>query len=162
MHMLHVPEPIESIDTTRPFVMTRRIAFRDCNPAGVVYAPRFFDPIATSASEAFMNALMGRPKQRVAPFDNIGFPAKAVRFVFHDPVEFDASINIEVSVGAIRTHTFDVVIEAFLEAERKAFDANLTLIAIAKGEWCSVEIPPKLRTQLAAFQKSQDKEKPIL
>ena len=145
------PIPIERVVSIDPFVIQRRIAFRDCDPAGVVYTPRFLDPIATSAVDLFVQALIGRPTDRVAPFDKIGFPAKAVEIVFHHPTRLDELVDIKLSIKTIRKRTFTVLASAYNQTNDHLFDAALTLIAIAKGEWRSVDLPSELLQRLAPY-----------
>ena len=94
--------PIEQIISLQPFVVRRRIAFRDCDPAGIVYTPRFLDPIATSALDLFMGELVGGLGDSDEPSKGLATPAKALNMVFHNPVRHRDLIDMEVYCSANR------------------------------------------------------------
>ena len=143
--------PIEQIISVRPFVVRRRIAFRDCDPAGIVYTPRFFDPIATSAMDLFMMEVCGAMGARDKGLENLGTPAKAVEFVFHKATPLGALIDIDVKCGEIKTRTFTLTVNAVNKERESLFDGRLTIICVDKRTFTAISVPDTLREKLNLY-----------
>lgn len=144
--------PVEQLLSMSPFVVRRRIAFRDCDPAGIVYTPRFFDPIATGAVDLFMSHLIGGHGQRDPEVTHLGTPAKAVEFVFHKMAPLGGLVDVTVRPGEIRTRSFSLEFDASDTENTSLFTGSLTLICIDKATFKSIEIPELLRTKLIQHQ----------
>jgi len=86
---------------------TFRIEFGDCDPAGIVWYPRyfgFFDAATASLFEA-----VGFPKRSLpARFGSIGFPMVDTRAKFILPSRYGEDIVIESRVSEFRRSSFDV------------------------------------------------------
>ncbi|MEM8985540.1 MAG: hypothetical protein AAGC95_02360 [Pseudomonadota bacterium] len=143
--------PIERIVSLHPFVVRRRIAFRDCDPAGIVYTPRFFDPIATSAVDLFMMEQIGPPGERDEGFDGLGFPAKAVSFVFHKGVRLGATVDIAVAPANIGETSVTLDLKCHDAAGVLLFEASLTLVCIDSKTFIATPTPDALRSKFRAY-----------
>jgi acyl-CoA thioesterase FadM len=139
----------ESVISTVPFTVRRRVRFGDCDPAGVVYTPRFSD-YAVSAMDLFLSDLMDGPY-----LDRLGVqtPLKALAFVFLAPLRPNDEFDMVVSVRELRTRTFDLAVVASI-GSRAVFEASITPICITSdGERRSIAIPEPLRTLLTQYQQ---------
>jgi len=148
--------PVEQIVSLQPFVVRRRIAFGDCDPAGIVYTPRFLDPISTGAVDLFMQELVGTFGTRDKPVGGIDTPAKAINLVFHSPSRHRDLIDLELYCSRIGNSTFDITVEARAQDGKKLFDCTMTLICVDPAAYTSVPVPEFLSEKL----QSQCKKPP--
>lgn len=140
----------ESVISKVPFIVRRRVRFGDCDPAGVVYTPRFAD-YTVSAMELFLSDLMGGPYlERLAGLET---PLKALTFVFSAPLRPNDEFDMHVTVRELRTRTFDLAVVATLSSIT-VFEVAITPICITSGgDRRSVPIPETLRTLLTTYQQ---------
>ena len=86
---------------------TVRIEWGDCDPAGIVFYPRYFAMFDTSTHELFRAA--GLPKaELLATYEIIGMPLVDARARFVVPSKFDDEIVIESRVAEWRRSAFEV------------------------------------------------------
>ena len=147
--------PLEYVISVRPFIVRRRIAFRDCDPAGIVYTPRFLDPIATGATDLFLSQLIGPMENRDEGLSNFGTPAKATEFVFHKGVKLGAEIDVEVFCKNIGNTSFALGLVAHDAEGTPLFDGSLTLIAIQADSFTAVDVPEVLRNKLESYMRGE-------
>lgn len=143
--------PIEQIISLQPFIVRRRVAFRDCDPAGIVYTPRYLDPIATSAGDLFMAELIGPYGNRDKEVEGLETPAKAVTMVFHNPSRLGDLIDMRVSCSRIGKSTFEIMIEASSPENTALFDCRITLITVEQNPLRSIALPHHLVEKLQPY-----------
>lgn len=146
--------PVEQVVSLNPFVVRRRIAFRDCDPAGIVYTPRFLDPIATSAVDLFMGELIGMHGNRDAEMQGVDTPAKAVNLVFYSRVAFGDTVDLEVHCSNIGRTTFEITVSGrSLEGELH-FETSLTTICVEREPvYRARPVPEYLKTKLEPYRQ---------
>jgi len=91
------------------FVHRRRfkIAWGDCDPANIVYYPRYFEMFDGSTNELF--AAAGFPKKEtLRQFGLTGWPMVDTRATFLAASSFDDEVEIESSVAAWGRSSFKV------------------------------------------------------
>ncbi|NDZ18011.1 thioesterase [Variovorax sp. WS11] len=133
--------------------MRRRVRWGECDPAGVVYTPRFCDYIV-EALDAFMERLLGVPlQQRMAEID-LGTPAKAMQFVFHHSLRPDQEFDMRVFVSDIRVRSFDLAMEARDLEGLRLFDAQFSAVCVHRAVRESRPLPAVLRERLEAYRAS--------
>jgi 4-hydroxybenzoyl-CoA thioesterase len=87
---------------------TLRIEWGDCDPAGIVYYPRyltFFDAATTALIE---RALDMRKLAYLKAYDFAGHPLVKTHARFLVPTRFGDDVSIETTVTAIRRSSFDL------------------------------------------------------
>ncbi|MGC2660630.1 MAG: thioesterase family protein, partial [Bryobacteraceae bacterium] len=98
---------------------TIRIEFGDCDPAGIVYFPRYlvwFDNNTVGLFE-----LAGVPlRERLMSLEIIGIPMVDVRAKFFLPSTFGDEITIETTIREFRRSSFDVYHRLFNRGEMAA------------------------------------------
>ena len=87
---------------------TLRIEWGDCDPAGIVFYPRFFAMFDTSTTALFERALGMKKYQFLEHFSTIGYPLVDARARFIVPVKFSDDVVIESAVKEFRRSSFDV------------------------------------------------------
>lgn len=140
-------ESVEVVVADRPFTVRRTARWVDCDPAGVVYAGRYPEYLL-GATWHFLRALRGAPTT-VAP--EIELPCKHLALTFHASLYPDDVVDIRLSVGAIREHSFDLLARATLADGRLAFEGVFAPICVATGQLREkAAIPQALREALQA------------
>jgi 4-hydroxybenzoyl-CoA thioesterase len=87
---------------------TVRIEWGDCDPAGIVFYPRYFAMFDASTTALFERALGMTKFQMLAAYDCIGYPMVDTRARFFLPARFGDDVVIETMVTAFRRSSFDV------------------------------------------------------
>ncbi len=85
-----------------------RIEWGDCDPAQIVFYPRYFAMFDGATQELFRAALGMAKIEWVKKFDIIGFPMVDTRAKFIIPSKYGDDIVIESRVAEFRKSSFDV------------------------------------------------------
>jgi 4-hydroxybenzoyl-CoA thioesterase len=84
------------------------IEWGDCDPAGIVYFPRYFAYFDNCTSALFEAA--GTPKHELLKtFNIVGIPLVDARARFLVPSRFGDNVEVESSVAEWRNSSFDIV-----------------------------------------------------
>ena len=87
---------------------TVRIEWGDCDPAGIVFYPRFFAMFDTSTTALFERALGMKKSRFIEHYGVIGYPLVDARARFLVPVKFSDDVVIESVVKEFRRASFDM------------------------------------------------------
>jgi 4-hydroxybenzoyl-CoA thioesterase len=85
-----------------------RISWGDCDPAGIVYYPRYFAMFDDSTTELFERVLGMTKYQFLQAYDFAGYPMVDTRAKFSIPNRFGDDVVIETAVTEFRRSSFDV------------------------------------------------------
>jgi 4-hydroxybenzoyl-CoA thioesterase len=87
---------------------TVRIEWGDCDPAGIIFYPRYFE-IFDASTTALIEQALGMSKLKLlAAYDFSGFPLVDTRANFHRPTRFGDDVVIESAVSGLRRSSFDI------------------------------------------------------
>lgn len=96
---------------TAPSLVNRRmvtIEWGDCDPAGIVFYPRYF-AIFDACTAALFQAALSMPKIRwLEKYGIVGIPMVDTRAKFSAPAIFGDEVLVESRVAAFRRSSFDV------------------------------------------------------
>ncbi|UFN47184.1 acyl-CoA thioesterase [Roseomonas sp. OT10] len=84
------------------------IEWGDCDPAGIVFYPRYFAMFDASTAALFERALGLRKIEMLRRHDIVGIPMVDTRAKFSIPCAFGDRVVIESRVTAFRRSSFDV------------------------------------------------------
>jgi 4-hydroxybenzoyl-CoA thioesterase len=123
------------------------IEWGDCDPAGIVFYPRYFAMFDASTAALFQAAL-GMPKIAwTRHFDMLGIPMVDTRAKFHIPSAHGDEVVIESRVTEFRRASFDVA-HRLLRGEALAVECTETRVWTAReagtGRIRAVSIPPEV------------------
>jgi 4-hydroxybenzoyl-CoA thioesterase len=76
-----------------------RIEWGDCDPAGIIFYPRYFEIFDASTSALFERALGMTKLQLLKTFDFAGFPLARTRAKFIRPTRFGDDVTVDSSVS---------------------------------------------------------------
>src|SRR3954454_578766 len=124
-----------------------QIQWGDCDPANIVYYPRYFEMFDDSTSIMFEAA--GFSKQDIVrKYGLVGIPMVDTRAKFHIASTHGDWITIESRVEAWRRSSFDVMHRVF-KAERLAIEAFETRVLVGRhpddpGKLKSAPVPEEI------------------
>jgi acyl-CoA thioester hydrolase len=146
---------LDKLVARRPVIVHRRILWGDCDPAGVVYTPRFGDYF-TSARDWFLRAGINVHEDGRPEIGGIGFPMRALAYDFQASLTADDVIEMTVLVTAISRRTFTIKVAATnLPAKKPAFFATGTQVCFDRTKRAAILIPDKIAVALADYQNAQ-------
>lgn len=94
--------------STFTYKRTLRIAWGDCDPAGIVFNPRFFEFFDASTWGLFEAALGVSQHDFAAAYGIVGIALVDARGNFMKPVAFGDTVEIVSRVAEFRRASFDV------------------------------------------------------
>jgi len=111
------------------FVHRREVTIEwgDCDPAGIVFYPRYFAMFDASTAALFAAALGYNKFEMLSRFGIVGFPMVDTGAKFLHPSKFGDVITIESQVSALRRSSFDVAHRVF-RGETLAIEAHETRV----------------------------------
>ncbi len=85
-----------------------RIEWGDCDPAGIVFYPRYFAIFDTCTTALFERAL-GMTKYRFLKlYDFLGYPMVDTRARFMSPSRFGDEVLIETAISEVKHSSFNI------------------------------------------------------
>jgi 4-hydroxybenzoyl-CoA thioesterase len=109
---------------------TVRIEWGDCDPAGIVYFPRYF--VLFDNCTAGMFEVIGlRKPQLLKKFDVVGFPLVDVQARFMIPSSFGEDVVIETTIAEWGRSSFKVQHRLLKEGDELAVEATETRVLVA-------------------------------
>src|SRR6185312_3160919 len=97
-------EPMRLLTNTR----TVKIEWGHCDPAGIVFYPRYFEMFDTSTTALFERALGMTKFQFVKAYDSLGYPMVDTRARFVLPTRYGDDVVIETTITEIKRSSFSV------------------------------------------------------
>ena len=86
----------------------RTIEWGDCDPAGIVYNPRYFEWFDAATAGLFASALGMTKAAMVARYGIVGIPLVESRATFRTPCSYGEEVQIESATAEFRRSSFDV------------------------------------------------------
>jgi len=85
-----------------------RIEWGDCDPAGIVFYPRYFEMFETCIAALFERATGLTKYQMLKTYAFSGYPVVQARAQFLSPAKYGDDVIAETSIGEFRRSSFDV------------------------------------------------------
>ena len=85
-----------------------RVQWGDCDPAGIVFYPRYFEMFEICIATLFERATGMTKYQMLRTYDFAGYPVVQARAKFLSPAKFGDDVIAETSIGEFRRSSFDV------------------------------------------------------
>jgi 4-hydroxybenzoyl-CoA thioesterase len=93
-----------------------RIEWGDCDPAGIIFYPRYFEIFDAATSALFERALGMSKLELIKTYDIVGFPLAHTRAKFIRPTRFGDDVTIDTTIKFGRS-SFEVVHRLSLKNE---------------------------------------------
>lgn len=133
------------------FLRTQKIMFKHCDPAGIVFYPRYFEMI-NDCVEAFFEDALHYPFGLMHPEN--GVPTVQIETQFMAPSRLGEVIEIILYLRKAGRTSHDLRIEATV-AGQKRFVASSTLVHVGQGGR-PVACPDAVKTLLNAHLEGND------
>ena len=119
-----------------------RIVWGDCDPAGIVFYPRYFEMFDTSTTALFERALGMTKYQFLKAHESLGYPMVDTRARFLLPTRYGDDVVIETTITEIKRSSFAV-------AHRLMKDGALAVEGFETRVWVGrdPDDPGKIRSQ---------------
>ena len=125
------------------------ILFSHCDPAGIVYFPRFFDLLHRAMEDWFTYGL----EERFADFimaKKLGIPTVSTRTDFVGPATFGDQLTIELRVVRLGGASIELAIDSFV-AGRPCFRSRHTVCTFSNETRKAIPIPDELRARMMEY-----------
>lgn len=146
---------VDRVVCEEPVILRRSVRWSECDPAGIVFTPRFLD-FCVSAYEAFIGKMLGGPLHAAKEPLGIDFPMRGVEMDFRASLPALSLLEMEVRLGELRSRTFDLHIEGRRldkAGPGTAFRARLTPITVDRTTRAAVALPASLRAALEDYAR---------
>lgn len=90
------------------YVRPYRVTWGECDPAGIVYAPRFLDMFGENTIRLFEHAGLAKKKKMLADLGVAGFPMVDVQAKFLRPVSYGDDVLLETAAPEFRSSSFTI------------------------------------------------------
>lgn len=132
-----------------------RIEWSDCDPAGIVYYPRYLAMFDASTMALFRQVLGMTKPQMLKHYGIVGTPMIETRATFHLPSTFGDDVVIESTISEFHRSSFDVRHRLLRDDNQLAVEGFDTRVWVARHPDApdrikSREIPAEL-TRFAEF-----------
>ena len=121
---------------------TIRIEWGDCDPAGIVFYPRYFEMFETCIATLFERATGMTKYEMLRAYQFAGYPVVEARAQFSTPAKFGDDVVAETMVKEFRRSSFDVHHRVF-NAEKLAVEGFETRVWVVRHP----DDPARLRAQ---------------
>jgi len=133
---------------------TVRIEWGDCDPAGIVFYPRYFAMFDHSTTLLIERTLGMTKHQLQAAHEFAGYPVVENRARFLLPTRFGDDVVIETSLTAVRRSSFDLTHRLSLDGALavEGFETRVWAVRdpARPGRFKAEPIPPPLVARLTA------------
>jgi 4-hydroxybenzoyl-CoA thioesterase len=120
-----------------------RIEWSDCDPAGIVYYPRYLVMFDASTMALFRDVLGMTKPQMLKHYGMVGTPMVETRAVFHLPSTFGDDVVIESTVSEFRRSSFDVHHRLLRDGDQLAVEGFDTRVWVGRHP----EKPGRIKAQ---------------
>lgn len=126
------------------------VEFNHCDPAGIVFYPRYFEMV-NSVIENFFAEIVGRPFARMTMRDRNGVPTVKIEADFRAPSRLGERLDFALDIARLGSSSVVLAIAAHGGAELR-MEVRLTLVWVTP-EGCAAPWPGDMRTRMAAFME---------
>ena len=137
--------------TTSDFSLDIPISFGHCDPAGIVFYPRYFE-MMNDCMEAFFADVVAWSFADI--HDGAAIPTAEITTRFVAPSRLGDTLLLSLAIVRVGNSSCSFELKAVCEAERR-FETALTIVHVgANGR--PVAWPENIKTRLLNFKESQE------
>lgn len=140
----------ERLLSADPVIVRRRVIWGECDPAQVVYTPRFADYLA--AAYGWFSRVVLAGGLVAGDGAMLRTPMKALALEFHHVLRPEEMFDMTVYVLDVRQRTFDLLIRARSPEGEPRFEGRLSPIIVG-ADFRRVDMPASVRDALSVYQR---------
>lgn len=133
-----------------PFISQVEVRFRHCDPAGIVFYPRYFEMINDFVEEWFDKG-MGLPFHALHVDRHIGTPMASVQCDFSAPSRWHERLRQVLEVQRIGGASFKALVRFEGPDGQLRLSAVLTIVTVDLRTMKSMPLPADLRERMQAY-----------
>jgi len=133
-----------------PFISQVEVRFRHCDPAGIVFYPRYFEMINDFVEEWFDKG-MGLPFHALHVERHIGTPMASVQCDFSAPSRWHERLRQVLEVQRIGGASFKALVRFEGPDGQLSLSARLTIVTVDLRTMKSMPLPADLRERMQAY-----------
>jgi 4-hydroxybenzoyl-CoA thioesterase len=133
-----------------PFTVTRTVRFQHCDPAGIVFYPRYFEMINATVEDWF--EAMGMPFSAMHGAEGAGVPTVSISAEFPAPSRLGDRLEFGVTVEKLGRASAGLKIEARCQGELRLV-ARPVLVWIDGAAMKARPWPDDLRRRMAEMME---------
>lgn len=124
------------------------VMFQHCDPAGIVFYPRYFEMV-NAVVETFFDAAVGWPFRQMHSVDRVGVPLGRITTDFHAASRLGDVLDWTLAVRRVGGASLDLTVRAACDGEaRLTAEARLVLVDLRR--MASIRWPAEKRATLEA------------
>jgi len=140
-------------DVSKFVTRTERIYWGDCDPAGIIYFPRYFDMLDRSTTAMFEQALGMTKIQFLKAYKFHGYPMVDIRARFIRTTTFGDEVVIETTVPEFKRSSFNISHRIIKNGE-VAVECSETRVWVTKDpidpeKITPTPVPPEITSKFA-------------
>lgn len=128
-----------------------RVEFNHCDPAGIVFYPRFFE-MFNSVIENFFADVVGASFFDIHQTPGTGTPLVDAKARFSIPTRLNEVLHFTLEIEAIGRSSLTVLIKAFHGGEERL---SATLVSVWMENWKSHSWPRAMRDKMEQFMEAK-------
>jgi 4-hydroxybenzoyl-CoA thioesterase len=132
------------------FTRAVAIRFAHCDPAGIVYFPRFFDMIH-GVYEDWFGAVVGIPFAELLPVRRLGTPAVKAECDFHVPSRMGEELFMTLLVERLGRSSMTYRVVGHVEGVVR-LTARVTTATVALDTGRAIAMPAEIRDKMEAYR----------
>lgn len=140
------------------FVHEQLIRFSHCDPAAIVYFPRFFD-LAHSTMEDWFAQGVGFPLPELIMNRRIGTPTASIQCNFFKPLRMGDTLRFELKVTNLGNASANLDYRGF-KGGVEHLHITQTLVFIDLDAGRAVPIPEDVRSNIERYLVDEDADEP--
>jgi 4-hydroxybenzoyl-CoA thioesterase len=129
------------------FAFRQKVYFQHCDPAGIVFYPRYFEMINTTVEEWFAQRL-GVPFQALHGSMDAAVPTVSTTIDFHAPSKLGDVLEFRLTPARIGRSSVELAIEAYCGPEKR-LSLTSTLVFTGTGGNRSKPWPASIRERIS-------------
>ncbi|MCP4819786.1 MAG: acyl-CoA thioesterase [Shimia sp.] len=137
------------------FTVNQKVLFRHCDPAGIVFYPRYFEMI-NDCVEAFFDAELGFPFSTI--HDDGAVPTAEIRTRFRAPSRLGDDLSLDLKVTKLGRTSLGLEVHARCETQTR-FTAESTLVFV-DGAGKPSAWPDSIRKKITTSLERDGYDKP--
>ncbi len=137
-------------EDAKPFIVTRRVDWGDCDPAGIIYTPRVFD-FAYESLGIWYRDWLGVSWWQAKGKSDFGSPTVHAECHYFRPFEPDDHAYLEIRIAALGRSSTTYQVIARDKEGRSGFVISFTACYTNFVQMRSADIPPAWRVKMEAY-----------
>ncbi|ASP37816.1 thioesterase [Bacterioplanes sanyensis] len=130
--------------------ISRTILFGECDPAGIVYTPRFTD-FALEATHQTLSERLGKPCIRTLNEAGLATPVRHTEIDYLHPLRYDQRLQQSVVIREIGKHSYTFGVVGYV-GEKNIYRATISYVTLSSQTLQKVPVPAWLRDMLTQLQ----------